>query len=70
MGPSIAGSGGGAMVSAHRASSGQITLLREGEDFWSWFSAAETSRQAGVLKEPEAAQTLLGPMGSLGLGED
>ena len=32
MGPSRAGSGGVARASAHRASSGQISLLREGED--------------------------------------
>ena len=70
MGPFLAGYGGVARASAHRASSGQITLLREGEDFWSWFSAAETTRQAAVLKEPEAAQTLLGPMGRRGLGEN
>ncbi len=57
-------------VTAHRASSGQIILLREREDAWSWFDAAETTRQAAVPTEPEAAQTLLGPMGSLGLGEN
>ena len=37
---------------------------------WSWFQAAETTTQAAVPTEPEAAQTLLGPMGSLGLGEN
>ena len=36
---------------------------------WSWFPAAVTISQAAVPTEPEAAQTLLGPMGSLGLGE-
>ena len=41
----------------------------EGEGVWSWFPAAETTSQAAVPKEPEAAQTLLGPMGSRGLGE-
>ena len=69
MGPSRAGSGGVARASAHRASSGQISLLREGEDVWSWFPAAETTSQAAVPTEPEAAQTLLGPMGSIGLWE-
>ena len=37
---------------------------------WSWFQAAETTSQAAVPTEPEAAQTLLGPMGSLGQGEN
>ena len=32
--------------------------------------AAETTRQAAVPTEPEAAQILLGPMGSRGLGEN
>ena len=69
MGPSRAGSGWVARASAHRASSGQISLLREGEDIWSWFPAAETTSQAAVPTEPEAAQTLLGPMGSQVPGE-
>ena len=42
----------------------------EGEGVWSWFPAAETTSQAAVPTEPEAAQTLLGPMGSIGLGEN
>ena len=70
MGPSLAGYGWVAKVSAYRASSGQISPLREGEDVWSWFQGAETTSQAAVPPEPEAAQTLLGPMGSLGLGEN
>ena len=69
MGPSLAGYGGVARASAHRASSSQISLLREGEDVWSWFTAAETTSQAAVPTEPEAVQSLLGPMGSLVLGE-
>ena len=69
-GPSLACSGGVARASAHRASSGQISLLREGVDVWSSFPHAETTSQAGVPTEPEAAQTLLGPMGSRGLGEN
>ena len=51
-------------ASAHRASSGDISLLREGEDVWSWFPAAETTSQAAVPKEPEAAQSLLGVWGA------
>ena len=70
MGPSLAGYGGVARGSEHTASSGQISLLREGEHVWSWFQAAETTSQAAVPTEPEAAQTLLGPMGSRGLGEN
>ena len=58
-----------AWASAHRASSGQISLFREGEDFWSWFQAAETTSQAAVPTEPEADKSVLGHMGSLGLGE-
>jgi hypothetical protein len=42
----------------------------EGEGVWSWFPAAETTSQAAVPTETEAAQTLLGLMGSLGLGEN
>ena len=68
--PSLAGYGVVARASEHRASSGQISLIREGEYAWSWFPAAETTRQAAVPTEPEAAQTLLVPMGSLGLGEN
>ena len=41
-------------ASAHRAFSGQISLLCEGEDIWSWFPAAETTSQAAVPTEPEA----------------
>ena len=70
MGPSLAGYGGVPRASAHRASSGQISLLREGEDVWSWFPAAETTSQAAVPTEPEAGQTLLGPMESRGLCEN
>ena len=70
MGPFLAGYGGVASASANRASSVQISHLREGEDVWSWIKAAETTSQAAVPTEPEAAQTLLGPMGSLELGEN
>ena len=70
MGPSLAGYGWVARASAIKASSGQISLLREGEDLWSWFQAAETTSQAAVTTQPEAAQSLLALMGSLGLGEN
>ena len=69
MGPSRAGSGWVARASAHRTFSGHISLLREGEDVWSWFPAEETISQAAVPTEPEAAQTVLGPVGSQGLGQ-
>ena len=42
---------------------------QEGDDIWSWIPATETTSQAAVPTEPEAAQILLGTMGSLGLGE-
>ena len=70
MGPFLAGYGGVASASANRASSVQISHLREGEDIWCSLQAPETTSQAAVPTEPEAAQTLLGPMGSLGLGEN
>ena len=69
-GPSLAGSGGVARARANRASSCQIRLLREGEDAGSWFPAAETTSQAAVPTETEAAHVFLGTMGSLGLGEN
>ena len=59
MGPSLAGYGGVARASAIRASSCQIRLLREEEDVWSWFQAAETTSQAAVSREPEAGQSFL-----------
>ena len=37
---------------------------------WSWFQAAETTSQAAVPTEPEAAQSLLGLMGRIGIGEN
>ena len=68
MGPSLAGYGWVAKASAYRASSGQISPLREGVHVWSWFQAAETTSQAAVPTEPLAAQSLLGPKGNTGLG--
>ena len=70
MGPSLAGYVWVARASANRSSSYQISLLCEGEHLWSWFRAAETTSQAAVPSEPEAAQTFRGPMGSLGLDEN
>ena len=37
---------------------------------WIWFQPPENTSQAAVPTEPEAVQSLLGPMGSLGLGEN
>ena len=70
MGPSLTAYRWVARDSANRASPSQISLLREGEHVWSWFPAADTTSQAAVPTEPEAAQILLGPMGSRGLGEN
>ena len=65
--PKLAGVGCGAF--ANKAFSCQIIIIPEREHVWSWFSAAETISQAAEPMEPEAAQTLLGPMGSIRLGE-
>ena len=70
MGPSLAGYGAVNRASVNGAFPKQISRLREGERVWSWFPAADTTSQAAVPTEPEAAQTLLGPMGSLVLGEN
>ena len=69
MGPSLAGGGWGAGASAHKAFSDPIRLLPEGEHVWRWFPAPVTLGQAPVHREQEAAQTLLVPMASIGLGE-
>ncbi len=70
MGLSLAGYGWVARASANRASSCHISLLREAEHVRSWFQAADTTSPAAVPTEPEAAQPLLGPLGSIGLGEN
>ena len=70
MGPSLADSGGVVRARVNRAFACQIILLREGEDVWNGFQSTETTSQVAVPKEPEAAQSLLGPMGSLGLWEN
>ena len=59
--------GGGAI--AHKAFSGPIHLLPEVEHVWSWPPAPANSSKAPVHLEQEAAQTLLDPMASKGLGE-
>ena len=59
--------GGGA--SAHKAFSGPIRLLPEVEHLWSWFPALAMPCKAPVHREQEAAQNLLVPMASNGLGE-
>ncbi|RKM63632.1 hypothetical protein C0215_19740, partial [Clostridioides difficile] len=69
MGPSLACSAWVAWACQKMDSSCQISLLCEGEDVWSWFQAAETTSQAAVPTEPEAAQTLLGPMLPIGPDE-
>jgi len=70
VGASLAGYGWVAGASANRAASCQISLLRQGEHVSSWFQPAETTSQAAAPREPEAAQTLLGPMGSIELGDN
>ena len=47
-----------------------ISHLPEGEHVWSCFQAVETTRQAAGPTQLEAAETLLGPMGSRGLDEN
>ena len=59
----------GVVSSAHKAFSGPIRLLPEVEHVWSWFQALAMPCKAPVHREKEAAQTLLVPMASNGLGE-
>ena len=54
---------------AHKAYCGPIRLLPEVEHIWSWFPALAMTCKAPVHREQEAAQTLLVPMASNGLGE-
>ena len=60
----------GSGASAHKAFSGPNHLLRKGEHVWSWFPAPATISKAPVHREQEAAQTLLVPMASNGLGKN
>ena len=70
MGPSLAGYSFAVRASANRASICEISLLRKEEHVLSWIQAADTISPAAVLTEPVAAQALLGPLGSIGLGEN
>ena len=70
MGPFPVGYEWVARANVNKALPFKIRLLREGEDVWSWFQAAETTSQAAVPTEAEAPQSLLALMGSLGLGEN
>ena len=67
--PSLAGESWAGGALAHKAFSGPIRLLPEVEHIWSRFPGPATTSKVPVHREQEAAQTLLGPMGSLGLGE-
>ena len=58
----------GVGASAHKAFSGPIRLLPEVEHLWSWFPALAMPCKAPVHREQEAAQNLLVPMASTGLG--
>ena len=69
MGPSLAGEIWVGGASAHKAFSGPYRLLPEVEHVWSWFPALAMTCKAPVHREQEAAQTLLVPMASNGLGE-
>ena len=46
-----------------------MSLVHEGDHVWSEFNATETTIKPAVHTEQEAAQTLLGPRQSIGLGE-
>ena len=67
--PSLAGGIWGVGASAHKAFSGPFRLLPEVEHGWSRFPGPATTSKAPVHTEQEAAQNLLVPMASNGLGE-
>ena len=69
MGPSLAGEGWGAVATEHNAFSGPIHLLLKGEHVWRWFPAPGTTSKAPGPRKLEAAQTILSPRASRGLGE-
>ena len=69
MGTSLAGEIWAGGPTAHKAFSGPIRLLPEVEHVWSWFPALAMPCKAPVHREQEAAQDLLVPMVSNGLGE-
>ena len=60
----------GCWACANKAFSCQISLVAKGEHVSSVLMAAETTLYAARPTEPEAAQTLLDPMGSIGTGEN
>ncbi|RKM63557.1 hypothetical protein C0984_19450 [Clostridioides difficile] len=60
----------GCWACANKAFSCPVRLLPEGEHVWIWFQPPENTSQAAVPTEPEAAQSLLGPRGTTGLGEN
>ena len=70
LGPSRGGERRVAGACANQAFSCHISLLSKGEHVWSWFQAAETTQQAAGPRQPEARQTICGPMGSRGRGEN
>ena len=69
MGLSLTGKSWAGGALAHKAFSGPIRLLPEVEHVWSRFPGPATTSKAPVHREQEAAQTLLVPMASNGLGE-
>ena len=69
MGLSLGGENWAGVASAHQAFSGPIRSLPKREHVWSWFAAPATTSKAPEPREQEAAQTLLDPMASNGLGE-
>ena len=69
MGPSLPGVRWAGGATAHKAFSGPIHLLPKREHVQSWFTAPATTSKASVHREHEAAQILLVPMLSNGLGE-
>ena len=66
---SVAGGMWGSGETAHKDFSGPIRLLPKVEHVWSWFPTLAMTCKAPVHREQEAAQNLLGPMASNGLGE-
>ena len=69
MGPSLAGEMWVSGASAHKDFSGPIRLLPDVEHVWNWFPALAMTCTAPGHREQEAAQNLLIPMESNGLGE-
>ena len=70
MGPSLAGYGGVARAGARRVSSGKVSFFLIGAAATGIYTLALPDALPVVPTEPEAAQKLLGPMGSLGLCEN